>query len=99
MRSCWMGPPPRSGKALSVNVVVAAIVVPTEPFGGRPKGAMTLWIRTLDTFSVSHDRTMFDDVPQPRAGRAVKESITGSPGMMTVAVNVADAGPQAPPGT
>ena len=42
---------------------------------------------------------MFVDEPHPRAGSAVKKMIAGSPGTMTVAVNVAVAGPQEPPGT
>src|SRR5512140_2482031 len=96
---CWMPAPPRIGKAFSVNTVVPVIVQPTEPLGARPKGATTGSIVTFDAFSVSQLRMTFVDALQPRAGFAEKKRIAGSPGSMTVAVNVAVAAPQEPPGT
>ena len=54
VRDCWMAAPPRSGKAFNVKIVVPVIVVPTEPFGARPKGAVTGLIVTRLVFSVCH---------------------------------------------
>ena len=79
--------------AVSVAVVVPVIVMPVAPFGGYWYGAGATSIATPRAFSVVHPRTMFDDVPQPRGGSAVKDVMTGVPGSTTCAVKKAHARP------